>query len=187
MARTERSIDNMIGQFGDKWFMIFWYAELVGWMVRGKKSIEKAMISAFTYETNIADLHGTIQPRWTRFPQGMTVCRVLDCELSTKDVVVGHWQRRKSRDMISIAAVKKSINIVRGLAIQGSQMTRDTPRTNVRNSHIQGRSQYAPMPYFGAQRVSQSIHIALVQLSDSQWQDATTQINNTIQLKTCST
>jgi hypothetical protein len=40
MARTERSIDNMIGQFGDKWFMIFWYAELVGWMVRGKKSIE---------------------------------------------------------------------------------------------------------------------------------------------------
>ena len=90
MARTERSIDNMIGQFGDKWFMIFWYAELVGRMVRGKESIEKAVESAFTYETNVADLYGTIEPRWTGFPQGMAVCRVLDCELSAKDVVVGH-------------------------------------------------------------------------------------------------
>jgi len=70
--------------------MIFWHAEFVGRMVRGKKSIEKAVESAFTYETNIADLYGTIQPRRTRFPQGMTVCRVLDCELSAKDVVVGH-------------------------------------------------------------------------------------------------
>jgi hypothetical protein len=73
MAGTERAVDNMIGQFGDKWFMVFWYARLVRWMIRRKKSIEKAVESAFAYETNIANLDWTIQPRWTGLPQGMAV------------------------------------------------------------------------------------------------------------------
>jgi hypothetical protein len=41
--------------------MVFWYAELVGWMVRGKKGIEESVESAFTYETYVANLHEVIQ------------------------------------------------------------------------------------------------------------------------------
>ena len=73
MARTERPADNMIGQFGDKWFMVFWYAGLVGWMVSRKKSIEKAVESAFAYETDVANIDGAIEPRWTGLPQSMAV------------------------------------------------------------------------------------------------------------------
>jgi hypothetical protein len=32
----------------------------MGWMVRGKKSVEKAVESAFAYETDIANLYGRI-------------------------------------------------------------------------------------------------------------------------------
>ena len=63
----------MIGQFGDKWFMIFWYAELVGRMVRGKESIEKAVESAFAYETDVANLNRAMLPRWPGLPQSMAV------------------------------------------------------------------------------------------------------------------
>ena len=91
MTETECAADNMIGQFGDKWFMVFWYAGLVRWMIRRKKSVEKAVESAFTYETDVANLDWAMQPRWTGFPQSMAVRRILDCELPTKDVVVSHW------------------------------------------------------------------------------------------------
>jgi hypothetical protein len=42
--------------------MVFWYAGLVGWMVRRKEGIEKAMESASAYETDVANLHIGIQP-----------------------------------------------------------------------------------------------------------------------------
>jgi len=48
--------------------MIFWYTEVVGWMVRGKESVEKAVESAFPYKTDVANLHGGIQFRGTGFP-----------------------------------------------------------------------------------------------------------------------
>ena len=73
MAGTERAAANMIGQFGDKWFIVFWYAGLVRWMIRRKKSIEKAVESAFTYETDVSNLDGAIQPRRTGLPQSMAV------------------------------------------------------------------------------------------------------------------
>ena len=91
MIGTQSTADNVIGQLGNKRFMIFWYTEGVGWVVRGKKSVEKTVESAFADETNIANLHGTIQSRRTRLPQGMTVRRILGCKMSAKDVVVGHW------------------------------------------------------------------------------------------------
>ena len=53
--------------------MVFWYAELVGWMVRGKKGIEESVESAFTYETDVANLDWAMQPRWTGLPQSMAV------------------------------------------------------------------------------------------------------------------
>ena len=68
MARIERAANNMIVQFGDKWFMVLWYTGLVRWMIRRKKSIEKAAESAFTYETDVTNLNRAIQPRWTGLP-----------------------------------------------------------------------------------------------------------------------
>jgi hypothetical protein len=53
--------------------MMFWYAGLVGWMIRRKKSIEKAVELALTYETDVANLGGAIQLRWTGLPQSMAV------------------------------------------------------------------------------------------------------------------
>jgi hypothetical protein len=50
----------MVGQTGNKRLMVFWYTELVGRMVRGKESIEKAVESASAYETDVANLHGEI-------------------------------------------------------------------------------------------------------------------------------
>jgi hypothetical protein len=73
MAGTECAADDMTGQFGNKWFMMFWYTRHVGWMIGRKKSIEKAVESAFTYETDVANLDGAIQPRWAGLPQSMTV------------------------------------------------------------------------------------------------------------------
>jgi len=71
--------------------MAFWYARPVGWMVRRKKSVEKSVEFASAYETDVSNLDGAAQPRWTWLPQGMTVCRILDCKLSTtKDIVVSH-------------------------------------------------------------------------------------------------
>jgi hypothetical protein len=80
----------MIGESGDKRFVVFWYTGRMGWMVRGKKSVEKAVESPFAYETDIANLYRNMQPRWTGLPQGMTIRRVLVCKLTPKDVIVGH-------------------------------------------------------------------------------------------------
>jgi len=69
-------------------------------MVRGKKCVEKSVEPASAYETDASNLDGATQPRWTWFPQGMTVRRILDCKLSTNHdvfcatkhiVVKGHW------------------------------------------------------------------------------------------------
>jgi hypothetical protein len=81
---------NMVGQAGDKRFMIFWYTEFVGWMICRKESIEKAVESTSAYEPDIADLHGTVQSRRTRIPQRMSAGRILDCKMRAEDVVVVH-------------------------------------------------------------------------------------------------
>jgi hypothetical protein len=58
----------MTGQFEEKWFVIFWYTELVGWMVGRKKSVEETMESAFAYKTDIANLHRIVQARRAGLP-----------------------------------------------------------------------------------------------------------------------
>jgi hypothetical protein len=70
--------------------MIFWHATLVGWMVCRKQGVEKAVESAATYETDVADLHGPIWSCWTWLPQGMSVRRILDGKPFAEDVVFGH-------------------------------------------------------------------------------------------------
>jgi len=50
----------MNGQTRFEWLIIFWHAEVVGWMVCGKENIEKAVESAFACETNVANVHGAI-------------------------------------------------------------------------------------------------------------------------------
>jgi hypothetical protein len=87
---TKRALVDMIGQTGDKGFMIFWHAELVGWIVCWQQSVKKTFEFAFAYETDVADLNGTI---W--LPQCMSECRILDCKSFTKDVVVGHLGQSK--------------------------------------------------------------------------------------------
>jgi hypothetical protein len=79
MAGTESAMDNMIGQLGDKRFMIFRYTKRVGWMIRRKECVEKTVESAFAYETDVANLHGTIRPRRTGFPQSVSVRRIFVC------------------------------------------------------------------------------------------------------------
>jgi hypothetical protein len=80
----------MVRKTRDKWLVVFWYTELVGRMVRGKESIEKAVESAPAYETDVANLHGEIRLRRTGIPKGTPTHRVIDCKLCTEDIVVGH-------------------------------------------------------------------------------------------------
>jgi hypothetical protein len=98
IIRTKRALVDMIQQTRDKGFMIFRHAELVGWIVRWKQGVEKTMEFASAYETDVTDLHGPIWIFWVRLPQGMTECRILDCKLFSKDVVVslGHLEPQGS-------------------------------------------------------------------------------------------
>ena len=73
--------------------MIFWHPELLGWIICWKQSVEKTMEIARAYETDIANLHGLIRFPWTWPPQGMSVRRILDCELFAENLVVGHRDR----------------------------------------------------------------------------------------------
>lgn len=52
----------MIGHAGLKYLMMLWYTEVVGWVVSGKKSIEKPVELALTYETDVTNLHGALIP-----------------------------------------------------------------------------------------------------------------------------
>jgi hypothetical protein len=87
----------MIQQIGDKGFMIFWHAELVGGIVCWQQGVEKAMEFPPAYETDIADLHGPIWVPWIWLPQCMSERRILECKLVAKDVVVGHLGPQGSR------------------------------------------------------------------------------------------
>ena len=90
MIATQRARVEMIRHGGDKRFIIFWHAELVGWMICWKQGIEETVEFASTYETNVADLYRPIWSPRTWFPEGMSVRRILDGKLFAKDVVVGH-------------------------------------------------------------------------------------------------
>jgi hypothetical protein len=63
----------MIQQARGEGLMIFWHAELVGWIVRRKQSAEKTKEFASKNETYIANLHGSIRAPWSWSPQGMSV------------------------------------------------------------------------------------------------------------------
>jgi hypothetical protein len=80
----------MIRQGGGEGLMMFWHAELLGWIICWKQGIEKTMEIAFAYETDIANLNASIWVPWTWPPQGMSVRRVLDCKLFAEDVKVSH-------------------------------------------------------------------------------------------------
>jgi hypothetical protein len=70
--------------------MMFWNAELLGWIVCWKQSVEKTMEIASANETDIANLHWLIWVTWTWPPHGMSIRRILDCKLFAEDLVVGH-------------------------------------------------------------------------------------------------
>ena len=94
MIATQRARVEMIRHGGDKRFIIFWHAEIVGWIICWKQGVEKTVEFASAYETDVADLHRPIRSPRTWLPQGMSVRRILDCKLFAEDVVVGHrgWQ-----------------------------------------------------------------------------------------------
>jgi hypothetical protein len=48
-----------------KWFMIFWYTVLC---IRRQKSIEKAMKFPLAYETDVANLDGSVSIARVRLP-----------------------------------------------------------------------------------------------------------------------
>jgi hypothetical protein len=74
----------------DKRFMVFWNSELVGWVVCWKQCVEKTMEFASAYEADVTNLHRPGRVPRTRRPQGMSVRRILDCELFAEDVIVRH-------------------------------------------------------------------------------------------------
>ena len=90
----------MIQQIGDEGFMILRYPEPVGWIVCWKQGIEETMEFASAYETNIANLHGSIGIPRTRPPQGMSVRRILDGKLLAEDVVVGHRESKAQGNLL---------------------------------------------------------------------------------------
>ena len=77
---------------------MLWY---VGLIFCGKQGIEKTMEFATAYETDVTDLHGHIRVPWVWFPQSMSECRILDCKLFAKDVVVGHLGPQGSKDSLN--------------------------------------------------------------------------------------
>ena len=87
---TKRNCGDMNRHGGDEGFMIFWHAELLGWIICRKQGTEKKVESALAYETDVPDLHGPIWISWTWFPQGISVRRILDCKLFAEDLVIGH-------------------------------------------------------------------------------------------------
>jgi len=70
--------------------MVFWHAELVGWIICREQSVEKTVEFASSYETNVTDLYGSIRVPWVRLPQCMTERWILGCKLIAKGVVVVH-------------------------------------------------------------------------------------------------
>jgi hypothetical protein len=87
----------MIRQVGDEWFMIFWHAALVGWVVFWKQGVEKTAEFAFAYETNVANLHRLIRVPWTWLPQSMSVQRIFDGKLFPENIAIGHRGAQESR------------------------------------------------------------------------------------------
>ena len=58
MIAAENTRIDMVGHAGGEQLMARWCAELaVGWVVLGKKGIEKAVKLDLAYETDVADLH----------------------------------------------------------------------------------------------------------------------------------
>ena len=89
MVATKRSSVEMFVKGGYEGFMIFWNAELMGWIVCWKQDVERRK-TASAYETNVADLHRPIWFSWIWLPQGVSVRRMLDGKLFAVDVVFDH-------------------------------------------------------------------------------------------------
>ena len=96
MIASKRTFVKMIRQVGDEWFMIFWHATLMGWIVCWKQGVEKTMEFAIANETNVANLHRLIRVPWTWLPQSMSVQRIFDGKLFAKNIAVGHWGSEES-------------------------------------------------------------------------------------------
>ena len=97
MIAIKRTTVKMIRQVGDEWFMIFWHAALVGWVVCWKQGVEETMEFASAYKTNVADLHRLIRDPWTWLPQGMSVQRIFDGKLLAENIAVGHGGSQEPR------------------------------------------------------------------------------------------
>jgi hypothetical protein len=95
---TKRALVDMIQQTGDKGFMVFWHALLVGWIVCWQEGVEKTIEFACAYETDVAYLHWPVRVPWVRLPQCVSERRILDCKLFAKDVVVGHLGPQGSKN-----------------------------------------------------------------------------------------
>ena len=53
---------------------------------------------ASAYETDVANLHGSIRVPWGRHPQCMSVRRIFDRELIAEDIVFSHLDHPKGQD-----------------------------------------------------------------------------------------
>jgi hypothetical protein len=75
MAAIKRTHVDMIYQVRDKRFMILWHTKIVGWMIRRKKGIEKAVEFSPAHDANVTDFHSFVRSRWIWVPQRITIRR----------------------------------------------------------------------------------------------------------------
>ena len=116
MIATKRFSVEMFGKGGYEGFMIFWYAELVGWIVCWKQDVEKRIKSALAYETDVADLHRPIWFSWIWLPQCVSVRRMLDGKLLAVDVVFGH-RDSKDKENLWTRSLGEMVVTVEGVAV----------------------------------------------------------------------
>ena len=120
IIRIKRTCGEMIVQGEDEGFIIFWHAELLGWIVCWKQGAKKAVESAFEYETNVADLHGPIWIFWPWLPKCISVRRIPYCKLFAEDIVVGDRHRglQETRELSTPVRVGREGGIVENLTHQ---------------------------------------------------------------------
>ena len=97
MIYSTRTSDKMIRRLGDEFFMTFWHAVLMGFIVFRKQGVEKSMEFASAYETNVANLHMLLRVPWTRLPQCMSVRRIFDGKLFAENIALVHRGSQESR------------------------------------------------------------------------------------------
>lgn len=114
MIGTKRASDNVTSHAGSKLFVLLWNTKgSMGWIIWAEQNIEKPVESPFPNETDVASGHGGISTARTWLPKCVSKCRILDCEVVAKNVVVGHCGGAEIEGPQQTESQRKVINNVK--------------------------------------------------------------------------